>query len=121
MPITVRIDAARRRVELTANGLLTGEEIEEAQKEIARNEGFEASFDALFDLAGLSNVEISANSAARIVSQTLLGPRVRRAFVTNSPLAFGMARRFGSLLGDRGGEIEMFEDRATAERWLNRE
>jgi len=91
-----------------------------AQREIARSPGFEPGFDVLFDLAAVLNVEVSADKVRTVSQETVFAPQVRRAFVTNNPALYGLMRMLGSLLGDRGGEIEMFKDRATAERWLDR-
>ena len=92
-----------------------------AQKEISRGPGFEPGFDALFDLMAVSSVQISAEKVKVVAHDTVFGPTVRRAFVTTDPVVFGMMRMLGAYLGDRSGEVEMFQDRAAAERWLDRE
>jgi hypothetical protein len=120
MPVSVRIVAARRRVEVTASGLLTGEEMRAAQIEIAESPGFEPGFDALFDLSAVSEVQMSAESVKEVAAKTIFAHNVRRAFVTRQSVAFGMMRMLGAYLGDRGGEVEMFQDRVAAERWLDR-
>ena len=91
-----------------------------AQKEIARSPGFEPDFDALFDLAAVKNVAILAETIRTVAESTVFAPRIRRAFVTSGPAVYGLMRMLGGYLGNRGGEIEMFQDRAAAERWLDR-
>jgi len=121
MPVSILIDTVRHRVEVTAGGILTGEEMLTAQREIAQSPGFEPGFDALFDLAAVSSVKtISAAEIRAVAHNTVFGPRVRRAFVTRNTTVYGMMRMLDAYLGDRGGEVGMFEDRATAERWLDR-
>jgi hypothetical protein len=120
MPVSVRIDAVRRRVEIVASGLLTGEEMHAAQREIARSPGFEPGFDALFDLAAVSSVQISAGKVRVVAEDTVFAPHIRRAFVTSNEAAYGLMRMLGAFLDERGGEIEMFHDRAAAELWLDR-
>ncbi len=118
--MSIRIDVARRRVEVNAWGLLTGEEMLASQEEIAKGPGFEPGFDALFDLLAVSSVGISADKVKVVAHNTVFGSRVRLAFVTRDPVAFGMMRMLGAYLGDQGGEVEMFKERADAERWLDR-
>ena len=120
MPVSVRIDVARRRVEVVASGLLTGEEMLAAQGEIARSPGFDPGFDALFDLAAVSSVQMSAVKVRIVSDNTVFAPGIRRAFVTSNDAAYGLMRMLGALLDERGGEIEMFQDRAAAARWLDR-
>ncbi|HSG91030.1 MAG TPA: hypothetical protein VLA56_17565 [Pseudomonadales bacterium] len=45
-------------------------------------------------------------------------PDFRSAVVTGAPLLFGFARMFGAYIGDRSGNLNVFEDVPSALRWL---
>lgn len=118
MPLSFRIDASRRRVEAVANGPLLGEEIIALQREVAGSPGFDLDFDLLFDFTAISAVQVSADQIKVIADQTPFGAKTRRAYVTKNPAAYGLSRMFDAFLGDRSTGVQIFPDRAAAERWL---
>lgn len=120
VPLSFRIDAARRRVEAVANGPLLGEDIISLQREVAGSLGFSPDFDLLFDFTSVSAVRVSAAQVKVIADQTPFGAQTRRAYVTKNPLAYGLSRMFDAFLGARSEGVEIFPDRAAAERWLDR-
>jgi len=121
VPVSIRVDVTRRRVEVTSSGILTGEEMQAAQEEIVRSAGFERDFDALFDLTGVSAVEMSTKNVRTVADNSAFAASIRRAFVMTNQVAFGMMRMLVAYLGESSGEVEMFEDRDAAERWLDRQ
>jgi hypothetical protein len=92
-----------------------------AQRKVAQNPGFERGFDALFDLGAVSKMEISAEDVRIVADNAVFGPYSRRAFVTSEPAMLVLIRMLEGFLGDRGGKIEWFSDRAAADRWLDRQ
>ena len=119
VPLSFRIDASRRRVEAVANGPLLGEEINALQREVAGSPGFDPDFDLLFDFTAVSEVRVSAVQIRAIADGAVFGARSRRAFVTTNPTAYGVTRMYDAFLGDRSTGVEIFPDRAAAERWLD--
>ena len=91
-----------------------------ARTEIAHSPGFEPDFDALFDLADVSGVEMAVENVRAVAENSAFAPVIRRAFVITNKVAFGMMRMLVAYLGERSGEVEMFDTRAAAERWLDR-
>lgn len=120
MPVTYIIDKVKRRLYAAATGELLGTELLGLQPHLAADPDFEPSFSQLFDLTGVRTAEIDALHIRSMAETTVFDRGARRALVVGKPVLFGLARMFQILAEGRGGEIEIFTDRAEAEAWLDR-
>jgi hypothetical protein len=117
--ITYRIDRAKRRVYNEAAGVVRGSDILETQRQLATDPDFEPTFSQLFDLTPATEVDVSAEQIRSMAAATAFQRGARRAIVVDRPLVYGLTRMFELLLQERGGEIQIFADLATAEQWLD--
>ena len=120
MPLTHRVDAGRRRVEVTASGTITYDDLRTYFRERAVDPAFSSAFDALIDFRGVTGF-LSAEELRRFadeVSGWLGRMPSRRAVVVASDVLYGMGRMLEAHTLDAPVEYRMFRDVPSAERWL---
>jgi hypothetical protein len=121
MPITYVIDEERRLVVTTGSGVLTAAEIRAHEVRLKTNARFDPTFYELVDVTLVTKAPISADELRLLASAQVFSPKSRRAIIANRPVTFGLARMFEILREISGTEVEtihVFEDRASAMRWL---
>jgi len=119
MPISYKLDRARRLILTTATGAITSEDIrshfQAMQQE--RAGGYAELIDAHTATGqSLSSTDIS-NAAALVEASSCHEKFGPRAVVVGSAVAFGMTRMLAILVSDHLA-MEIFYDRDEAERWL---
>ena len=119
MPIYYQIDSDRRRAYIVASTVITGAEVLAAQARLAADPQFEPTFAQLFDLTETREANISAEEIRTMSEGTAFTVGARRALVVKEKHVLGLTRMFQIITDSRGGDIEIFADRAAAERWLD--
>ena len=119
MPISYGIDANRRRVCITASRVVTGAEMLAAQARLIGDPQFAPTFSQLFDLTATDEANVSGDEIRAMAENTAFTRGARRAYVVREKHVLGLTRMFQILTDARGGDIEIFTDRAAAERWLD--
>lgn len=119
MTLSYHIDVPKRRLVLHASGVLTGAEILDARLKVSRDKEFSPSFDILFDMSDVTEERIAPVEVREMATLTVFQPGVRRAYIAQRPMLFGITRMFQSQLGERGGDIRIFKSREEGERWLD--
>lgn len=119
MPISYKLDRARRSILTTATGAITSEDIRSHFQAVRQEQA--ASYAELIDAQTATGQDLSStdiSNAAGLIEasscQERFGPR---AVVVGSAVAFGMTRMLAILLSDHLA-MEIFYDRDEAERWL---
>ncbi len=119
MPVTYRIDKARRLLLLTATGVVTADEVRAWREAVHNDPDFSPDFRALFDGTAVTKFDLSTDDIHAMVAAAFFAPNARRAFVAKNRLGFGLARMFESLRSMKGETgIRVFSDRAQALAWL---
>ena len=118
MPVTYSIDHARRLVTNLATGILSDDDMREAQAKMRGDPEWNACYSQLFDLTAVSDVRISTDYLRAMAANTAFAPGARRALVVNKPVLFGLSRMYQVFLGDAGNDFGVFYNRQEAEDWL---
>lgn len=118
MPAAYRIDRERGLVLSRAWGALRDDDIRRHYTELAADPAFDPSFRQLVDLLEVTAVELTGACIAEIAKRRDFGPGARRAYVAATDVAYGVARMLEAYAESVGGEVEVFRDPGSAERWL---
>jgi hypothetical protein len=79
MHVTYSIDHARRLVTNVATGILSDDDMREAQAKMRGDPEWNASYSQLFDLTAVSDVRISTDYLRTMAANTAFAPGARRA------------------------------------------
>ena len=120
MPISYRVDPARRRVETTITDEYTLADVEAYMDAVEADPAYAADFDRLIDLTATQTLLApeEVRSLADIVRGRPASPRSRRALVAAGDAQFGVARMFELYAEDAPVAYRTFRDRAAADDWL---
>ena len=123
MSIRYRIDLKQEIVYITADGILTDDQLRKFLKKLLRDTDFHPNFNRLADYRAVESFELTGTDVRRLAGAkgTTKSEGSRRAFVVSSDLAYGMARMFQSLADDSPVTIEVFKDMTEARKWLGLE
>jgi hypothetical protein len=119
MPAYFKIDKEHRLVMSTISGVLTLADALAHQENLRKHPDFDPSFSQLMDGTQLTRVELKREEVQRLARDSIFSPDSRRAFVTDSDAAFGMARMFETLrdaMGERG--IRVFRNLDDGLDWV---
>ena len=122
MPISYYIDADRNLIVTEADGILTNDDLYEHRRKILRDPAFRPGMRELADTLSVERHEMSIEGIQRLVelqnaNETLMG-EYRLAIVTDSELAFGMARVYQALTIESLTQVRVFKDIQEADAWL---
>lgn len=121
MPIFVRVDSDSRTVLSVAEGVIARDDIRAHQDAITADPAFEADFNHLFDLRGVTKVTFDFSDMANLVRRNPFGVGARRAYVAGGDAVLGMARMAQALYEEGRGETRVFTDIDEARHWLGLE
>ena len=118
LPISYDIDPKQRLVVSRLSGVVTNDEVQTHNRSLRTDPKFDPSYRQLIDLSGITEIQITTDTVTTAAQNQYFTPGTRRAFVATTDATFGMARMF-ALRAEAGGQtIEVFRDRAKAEKWL---
>ncbi|HLW99228.1 MAG TPA: hypothetical protein VKR82_11315 [Candidatus Acidoferrales bacterium] len=119
MPVQYKIEKERRLVLSTASGVLTPEDIFAHQRKLAKDPDFDPKFSQLSDFTHVTELDLTQQDVQKIAEATLFAPDARRALVVKDKRAFGLARMFEVLRGDKGDRgIVVFGDYDEGLAWV---
>jgi len=122
MPIQIKYIDGGIGVEFIGSGVVTGADIIAANKEIYRNENFSKQRYQIIDRTKCTKYEVSHKEIIIIAEQDKVAaktnPNIIIAFISTSPLQYGISRMYQSYVGDKGFLTEVFRDRKSAKRWI---
>jgi len=101
-------------------GEITRTEVMATRSEVANDARLRPEFSELIDLTGLTSVDAITTDDVRAIASAEIDSVARRAFVTPDPVAFGLARMFGSLreVKKAHDDVAVFHTIAEARDWL---
>lgn len=124
MPIQIKYIDEGIGVEFISSGVVTGADIIAANKEIYRNENFYRQRYQIVDRTNCTKYEVSHKEIITIAEQdkvaAKINPNIVIAFISTSPLQYGISRMYQAYVGDDGFLTEVFRDRKSAEHWIAR-
>jgi hypothetical protein len=122
MPVTYRIDPARRRILTRCDGETTLPEVLVHFAELENDPRCPAGADVLLDLSRMTNLPNVGQIQSAAERAGVAARKVRFgaiAIVVDSGDTFGMARAFGTFAEAHFTRSGVFPTRAAAEAWLD--
>ena len=119
MPVSHRVDAERKLVITTLEGVVTTEELLQNSTAMYANREIDGCTLELVDLSLARGDEISTGGIRTTAGNLQRATRIQQmaVFATND-LQYGLARMFQLLASRSQVQVEVFRDRARALRWL---
>ena len=122
MPIKIKYIDGGVGVEFISSGVVTGADIIAANKKIYRNENFSKHRYKIVDRTKCTKYQASKEEIIIIAEQDKVAaktnPNIIIAFISTSPLQYGMSRMYQAYVGDNGFLTGVFRDRKSAEKWI---
>jgi hypothetical protein len=112
------IDPTRRLLVVHLYGRVTRADAVFIRTQVTSDPAFDQGFSDLIDLTGATSIELTTEDLQHFGGEPLTARGVRYAMVAPTPLAYGIARMFRAYREPHGVLVEIFHDRASAERWL---
>ena len=122
MPATYKIDRVNRVVLSTATGIFTSEDAWNQINQLLADPEFSPTFGQLLDFSTVGPMNLTPAEIKHLAEVALFAPSSRRAFVSPTPLLYGLARMYAAqreILGDTG--IGIFRTMEEAREWLGLE
>jgi len=119
MPAYFKIDKEHRLVLSTVSGVFAMADALAHQGNLRKHPDFDPSFSQLMDFTQVTRIELKEEDVQRLAQASIFSPDSRRAFVTTSDVAFGLARMFEMLrdtMGEKG--IRVFRHLDDALDWV---
>jgi hypothetical protein len=117
MPADYTIDSARRVLVVRFWGRLSRSDAIAIRSRLRADPAFDPSLNDLVDLTDVTAIDLTAEDLQHF-GGTPLARGIRYAVVATTPLTYGIARVFQAYRESQGAPIEVFHDRASAERWV---
>lgn len=119
MPATYRIDRAARLVLSAATGTFTAKDAWDQVNQLLADPDFDPAFGQLLDFSAVGPVILTPAEIKHLAGVALFLPASRRAFVSPTPLLYGLARMYAAqreVQGDTG--LGVFHTMEEARAWL---
>lgn len=125
MPIQIKYIKDGFGAEFISSGVVTGSDIIEANKKIYNNENFSRQRYQIIDRTNCTKFQVS-NKEIRIIAEqdiaaSKTNPNIIVALVSISDLQYGMSRMYHAYVGDKGFLTEIFRDRKSANKWIEKQ
>jgi len=120
MPCTYFIDDSQRLVLTTVWDVTTAEQAFSHQESLATDPRFRPEFNQLIDCTQVTKLQMNTTEIRALAKRNFFASGARRALLVNGTLLRGLARMlttFRDLAGAKE-EIQIFEDRDEAMKWL---
>ena len=118
MPLSYAIDRRRRVIVTRASGVLSVDDAVCVRGLLQSDPVFRSHFALLFDLREVTQVNLSFQAMARLVSSSVFAPNARRAFVCSTELQHEVAHAFSLIGREHQLVVRIFREPHTAEEWL---
>ncbi|HEX2852761.1 MAG TPA: hypothetical protein VHO24_05945 [Opitutaceae bacterium] len=119
MPGSYRIDRNARVVFSAATGVFTAEDAWNQINQLLADPEFDPTFGQLLDFSNVGPVNLTPAEIKNLAGVALFAPTARRAFVSPTPLLYGLARMYAAqreVQGDTG--LGVFHTMDEALIWL---
>ena len=117
MPMTSEIDVDRGLVLTRLVGPVSVTEVEEHNRDLAKDPRFKPHFRQLVDVSEMTKL-FDAPAVGKSAEEHIFSPGARRAVVAPSDGAFGMSRMFAIQSESAGQTIQVFREMSEAKKWL---
>jgi hypothetical protein len=109
-------------IEIIATGIVTGEEIIEAHKEIYKPENLKKQKYQIIDRTKCLKYQVTSEEI-EIIAQidnkaAEINPNIKIALVSTTSLQFGMSRMWQAYISDNSFVTKIFQDRKSADEWI---
>ena len=118
MAVTYVIDVASKLVWLTATGPTSRRDIADAQERVRKDPAFQPAYHELFDFLAATPTDVFGKDVDELLESAPYEPHVRRAYVAAEGASYGLARIAEVMAERRKLNVRLFDDVATAKRWL---
>ena len=118
MPADYQLDLSERLVRTRGWGVLTDAEVDELYRRLQRDPGFRPDFRQLCDLREVTEIATTVDMLRAIARRKIFAPGVRRAFVVDRDIDYGLSRLFGAYSESEGAVIQVFRDWQEAVSWV---
>ncbi len=123
MPIEFRILGDARRILTRCFGHLEGVHLLEYYRSLTADPLYDPTFDELFDLSDVDEVDVTSNDLRKLSHATRVGGRqgrgVRVAIVAPEDLEFGLSRMYEAFQAESANEMRVFRDPDEATKWID--
>ena len=110
------------RVDVSLSGVITAQEILDGTRQILAHPNHAAFQAQLWRLHSVESLDVDADDLHRFIETVLAGPPrhpdLKLAIVTDSQLAFGLARMYEAYADRTPWKTQVFYEVDDAERWL---
>jgi hypothetical protein len=120
VPCDCELDLTRRLVNAFAWGTITYDEAVATRLKFTTHPSFKPDFDQIYDIRGVTRLNITAAQLQTLAASHLFGRGSRRAFVAPRSVTFSFARTFQLYRQFHRGEeqIKLFHSLEDAEAWI---
>ncbi len=112
-------------IEIIATGVVTGEEIIEAHKEIYSKTNLKKQKYQIIDRTHCEEYQVSSAEVQRIAdidnTAAKTNPNIIMALISPTDVQFGMSRMWEAFIGDSTFVTQVFRDRKRADEWVNKQ
>jgi hypothetical protein len=112
------LDFAHRLVRTESWGVLTDDEVRDLYRDLRADPAFDRSFQQICDLRRVTRITTTVDTLRFLAQSHIFAPGVRRAFVVDREVDFGLSRLFAAYSEAEGAVIEVFRKWEDAEKWL---
>ena len=109
-------------IEIIASGIVTGEEIIEAHKEIYNKENLRKQKYQIIDRSHCTEYQITSGEVEKIAGidnkASEVNPNILIALISPTSLQFGMSRMWQAYIEDDRFVTKIFQDRKSADEWI---
>lgn len=109
-------------IEIIATGIVTGEEIIEAHKEIYKQENLKKQKYQIIDRTKCLKYQVTSEEIEKIAQidnkAAEINPNIKIALVSTTSLQFGMSRMWQAYISDNSFVTKIFQDRKSADEWI---
>ena len=121
MTIESEVIKSKGLVVTRVKGKMKLDEFESSQWALKENPDFDPSFDHLFDMSGVDDIDdVSAQNIKRIAHIRIFSPTSRRAVIAPDDLTYGLSRMYEVFSKANDSNLGVFRNREDAVNWLNR-
>lgn len=116
MPISYKIDTARRLVVFRMSGHVTGQELLDSLRQLWAEPNHEAALPRLIDGTEVTSADVSAETVRAIAREWSGRLNARSALLATTSPVYGLLRMYELYADDP--KCQVFTERAEALRWL---
>ena len=110
-------------IEIIASGIVTGEEVIEAHKEIYNEENFKKRKYKIVDRTDCTKYQVYFEDIEKIAEMddeaSRINPNLMIAVISTTPLQYGMTRMWQACMKNNVFITKNFPNRTSADNWIN--